>query len=452
MNLIQGGINMRKFFRLGTALLLSTTVLMGVVGCGSSGTTTSQSGDSGEEGVELRVLTRYAGDITAEETTFLSRLEAFEAENPDIKIINESVNDEATFNNKFKTDVATGELANVFLTYGGAAFEEYVTSGLVYDLTEEFANDSSWGDKYITSMLDSWTFEKESQEGVYGVPFAGYATAIYYNEEIFESLGITPPETIEEFESISDQLLAEGYTPMAIGDQDPHRGSHLITNLIMRKEGTALMEGLVDRSITWEDPKIVSILEQLSEWGEKGYLGDNIVTLDAEGAKAMFNNEEAAMHFDGSWFLAQSAESPIQDKIGVMSFPYYADRPEFKNNWHGGASDGLALANSDDPAVMEASLKLFKFLTDIDSYDQLFAKSGGGVFPVTGITTPDEITDLAKEFESIFVDIEDIRNEPGDYDPNPSVRDTIRDGIQGMWAGMSADDTAEIIADVIANE
>lgn len=445
---------MTKFLKIGTALLLATVTMIGAVGCGSSTpkTPSIEDGSPTTSKVKLRVLTRYAGNITAEEKTFIKRLEEFQAQNPDIEIINESVNDETAFNNKFKTDVATGELANIFLSYGGAAFEEYAASGLVYNLDEEFKNDPSWGDKFIPSMLDAWNFESDSATGTYGVPFAGYATALYYNKEIFDNLGIQAPTTISEFESVSDQLLAAGYTPLAIGDKEPHRGAHLITNLIMKKEGFSLMEDLASRKTTWEDPRIVSILEQLKVWGDKGYLGDNIVTLDAEGGKAMFNNQEAAMHFDGSWFLSQAADSPIQDKIGVVPFPYYEDKPDFKNNWHGGASDGLALAHSDDPAIMEASIELFKYLTDIDTYNELFAMSGGGVFPVSGITAPEEISPLSKEFENIFVDISDIRNEPGEYDPNPSVRDTIRDNIQGMWAGMKVEDTAKTIADVIANE
>lgn len=443
-------LNMRKFFKIGTAFLLAAASIIGTAGCGaeSSQRPAPGNGASGDGKVKLRVLTRYAGDITAEEKVFIKRLEEFKTQNPDIEVINESVNDETAFNNKFKTDVATGELPNIFLSYGGAAFEEYATSGLVYNLADAFETDPAWGDKFIPSMLDAWSFES----GVYGVPFAGYATALYYNKEIFNNLGIEVPTTIAEFETVSEILVDNGYTPLAIGDKEPHRGAHLITNLIMKKEGFGLMEELANRTTTWEDQRVVSILEQLKLWGDKGYLGDNIVTLDPEGGKAMFLNEEAAMHFDGSWFLGQVADSQIKDNIGVVPFPYYEDKPELKNNWHGGASDGLAVAHSDDPAIVEASLKLFKYLTDMTTYDELFAMSGGGVFPVSGIKVPDEISPLSKEFESIFVDVGDIKNEPGEYDPNPSVRDTIRDNIQGMWAGMGVEDTAKAIADVIANE
>ena len=156
-------------------LVLAAMTMTSLIGCGGNSSNTTS---KGENVVTIKVLSRYSSDQGADDRVVNGRIEKFMEENPNIKIEHEAIGDEATYNNMFKTSVATGDVPDVLVNYGGTQFKDYVESGLFYDLSKVAAEDSAWSDKYIPSMLDSWKFD--GIEGFYGVPMSSFATGLYY--------------------------------------------------------------------------------------------------------------------------------------------------------------------------------------------------------------------------------------------------------------------------------
>jgi len=98
-------------------MVASATVL---AACGSKDD--SKGGDSGTgKQTEIHILTRFAGS-DPKSKAFQDLLKKFMEKNPDIKVVDESLNDENAFNNKFKTGVATGNMPEIWMNYGGEAF------------------------------------------------------------------------------------------------------------------------------------------------------------------------------------------------------------------------------------------------------------------------------------------------------------------------------------------
>ena len=147
------------------------------------------------------------------------------------------------------------------------------------------------------------------------------------------------------------------------------------------------------------------------------------------------------MHINGSWFMTQISEAENPERFGFIPFPYFEKYPEYKNNWHSGTSEGISISANNGEERLEASIKLLKYLTDADAYNESQKIAKGGIFPVTTMEEIDDITPIAKEFNEVFVDVQDTKLEPGDYAKNPQLREEIRDAIQGMFAGTSVDDT-----------
>ncbi|MBC5627849.1 extracellular solute-binding protein [Clostridium sp. NSJ-6] len=417
-------------------LVLAAITMTSLVGCGNKGSNMSSEGG---DIVTIKVLSRYSSDQGPDDIVFNSRIESFMDENPNIKVEHEAIGDEATYNNMFKTSIATGDAPDIFVNYGGTQFQDYVESGLFYDLSKVAAEDKEWADKYIPTMLDAWKYE--DIEGFYGVPVACFATGVYYNKDLFAQNGLEVPKTIEEFEKVCDAFMSKGITPFALGDKDNFRGAHLLANLILKRENFDYTKSVIDGETKWNDTAMKEVFEVMSSWQKKGYLGDNITTLDATGEQALFLNGETPMHINGSWFMTQISEAENPERFGFIPFPYFEKYPEYKNNWHSGTSEGISISANNGEERLEASIKLLKYLTDADAYNESQKIAKGGIFPVTTMEEIDDITPIAKEFNEVFVDVQDTKLEPGDYAKNPQLREEIRDAIQGMFAGTSVDDT-----------
>ena len=417
-------------------LVLAAITMTSLVGCGNKGSNMSSEGG---DIVTIKVLSRYSSDQGPDDIVFNSRIESFMDENPNIKVEHEAIGDEATYNNMFKTSIATGDAPDIFVNYGGTQFQDYVESGLFYDLSKVAAEDKEWADKYIPTMLDAWKYE--DIEGFYGVPVACFATGVYYNKDLFAQNGIEVPKTIQEFEKVCDAFMSKGITPFALGDKDNFRGAHLLANLILKRENFDYTKSVIDGETKWNDTAMKEVFEVMSSWQKKGYLGDNITTLDATGEQALFLNGETPMHINGSWFMTQISEAENPERFGFIPFPYFEKYPEYKNNWHSGTSEGISISANNGEERLEASIKLLKYLTDADAYNESQKIAKGGIFPVTTMEEIDDITPIAKEFNEVFVDVQDTKLEPGDYAKNPQLREEIRDAIQGMFAGTSVDDT-----------
>lgn len=417
-------------------LVLAAITMTSLVGCGNNGSNMSS---EGEDVVTIKVLSRYSSDQGPDDIVFNSRIENFMDENPNIKVEHEAIGDEATYNNMFKTSIATGDAPDIFVNYGGTQFQDYVESGLFYDLSKVAAEDKEWADKYIPTMLDAWKYE--DIEGFYGVPVACFATGVYYNKDLFSQNGLEVPKTIEEFEKVCDAFMSKGITPFALGDKDNFRGAHLLANLLLKRENFDYTKSVIDGETKWNDTAMKEVFEVMSRWQKKGYLGDNITTLDATGEQALFLNGETPMHINGSWFMTQISEAENPERFGFIPFPYFEKYPEYKNNWHSGTSEGISISANNGEERLEASIKLLKYLTDAEAYNESQKIAKGGIFPVTTMEEIDDITPIAKEFNEVFVDVQDTKLEPGDYAKNPQLREEIRDAIQGMFAGTSVDDT-----------
>ena len=417
-------------------LVLAAITMTSLVGCGNNGSNMSSEGG---DVVTIKVLSRYSSDQGPDDIVFNSRIESFMDENPNIKVEHEAIGDEATYNNMFKTSIATGDAPDIFVNYGGTQFQDYVESGLFYDLSKVAAEDKEWADKYIPTMLDAWKYE--DIEGFYGVPVACFATGVYYNKDLFSQNGLEVPKTIEEFEKVCDAFMSKGITPFALGDKDNFRGAHLLANLLLKRENFDYTKSVIDGETKWNDTAMKEVFEVMSRWQKKGYLGDNITTLDATGEQALFLNGETPMHINGSWFMTQISEAENPERFGFIPFPYFEKYPEYKNNWHSGTSEGISISANNGEERLEASIKLLKYLTDAEAYNESQKIAKGGIFPVTTMEEIDDITPIAKEFNEVFVDVQDTKLEPGDYAKNPQLREEIRDAIQGMFAGTSVDDT-----------
>lgn len=431
----------KRALTLGLASLFAASSLL--AGCGSNdaaqgNTGAKTDGKSGDK-VSIRILTRISG-TDPKSVAFQNLLKQFMEKNPDITVVDESLNDEAAFNNKFKTAVATGSVPEIWMNYGGVAFKDYAKN-IAMDLDPVLKEDKAWADSFLP-LFDTWKYK--DLPGTYGVPNEFYSVAIYYNKELFQKVGAEPPKTIEDFEAVADKFKAIDVVPMAMADKDNFRGGHLLTNLALKKYGFQKTEDLMSGKAKWNDPDMVSLLQTMKNWQDKGIFGKNMVTTDGNAITSMFLGGKSAMMFEGVWAISSIAASPIADKIGVIPFPGYKDKPEFKDNWFGGAG-GYSVSKDVTGAKKDATIKLLKFLTSVDAFKYFLTETKGGVYPVKMDSGSAPVDPVTAEYVKAQSTAKDFKGEIEEYSPIMQLQDKVRNEVQGMFAGNPPQKTADTI-------
>lgn len=394
-----------------------------------------------EEEVTLKIFTRFS-DSSPASVAFRERLQQFMDENPHITVIDESTNDENAFDNKWKTFIAIGDLPDLFQNYGGAVVADYVNNGMFAELDSYFADDPAWKESFL-DLFEIWQFDGKT----YGVPYEFYAVALFYNKELVAGAGAEVPATIEQFMQVSSQLKAQGIVPMAAGLKDVFKGSHLFVSLFVKRFGVEGMKKLGDRTYAYDGPEVMEIFRLMDEMNKNGFLGDSIVGVDYNAEKAMFLNGETAMHYDGSWFISEAESSEIQDKIGVVSMPYFEQSASYKDALMGGAGGGFSLSGFIEGPRKDAAVQLLKFLTSKEHFEYIQKASQGGVYPVKIDANPEWIGPVTVEYSRTVADTKQFT--PETYETEPEVISKWRQAMQGLFAGNSPEAAAKEIMDVV---
>lgn len=444
---------LKRKISMALAVVMSVSMLS-MAGCGSSSnngtdtanssvTTTSASDSTksqSDEKVTIRILTRLSSN-QPNAVAFRDRVKEFGEKNPNITIEDQSIEDEASWNTKFKTGVASGDVPELFQTYGGAAFSEYAKTGVAADLSADLDADKEWSGAFLPVFEN---FQFADVKGTYAVPYEFMAVALFYNKDLFKQIGAEPPKTIEEFEAVSEKFKAAGIVPMALGEKDVWRGGHLIANLIDKKLGAQQNMDLANRTAKYDDADMVEIFKLIDSWAKKGYLGDKPATFDNNAEKAMFHSEKTAMHMNGSWYVPEATASPIADKIGVVPFPYFSDKPDNQNVWMGGAGGAFCISGKADGAKRAATLNLLKYTTSLDAFKYYQKIQKGGIFPVKMDSDSSVVDRLTVEYSGLLKDAQ-FKAEVYSYDALPTMQDKVRNEIQGMFAGEDPAKTAKNI-------
>lgn len=421
-------------------------VSIGLNGCKTSPNTSSGSQNStvSEENITLRLFTSMSDESPASKA-FRDRVALFMEQNKNITVLDESINDEASFNNKWKAAVATGNVPDLFSNYGGAKNKEYARNKVFADISAEVNADTQWRDAFKPTLLNTW--EYSDIPGIYGIPYEFYATALFYNKDLFAQINSEPPKTLDEFKIVSDKFIAKDIIPMAIGEKDFFKGTHLFTLLVLKKFGTQIMQDLASRTVKYDSPEIIDIFTQMNDMNKKGYLGKNIVGVDYNAENALFLNEKTAMHFDGSWFLSEAEGSSIASKIGITGFPYYTDKPANKDTWMGGSGAGISISGAINGNQRAAAIKLLKFVTSAEYFQYLQKTTKGGVYPVDFEASASDIGPVTASYITAISTVKAYSLEPNIYDLVPAVPVQLENSLQGLFAGGTPEKAAKEIAD-----
>lgn len=300
--------------------------------------------------------------------------DAYTAEHPNVTI-NITVMENEAFKAALQTNIQSGDIPDIFQSWGGGALRDQVAAGVVRDITAEAA-------PFIGDLGPAATGLYQVDGKQYGVPFDAGMVGVWYNKDLFTQAGIdAPPATWEELLADVQTLKDAGITPIAVGAGDKWPAHFWYSYLMVRECGAAEMTAIAadnnfSRDCVIEAGKKVADLVALEPFQE-GFLGAGWDAPDGESGTMA--SQGAAMDLMGQWapgaFRAQAgitdASQPLPFEIGWFPFPSVDGGAGGPTDAFGGGN-GFAVGK-DAPAE---AVEFLGFITNADN-QRTWAKNSG---------------------------------------------------------------------------
>ena len=218
------------------------------------------------------------------------------------------------FISRMRANLPTKEAPEFFTWWAGNRVLDLVEKGLVADLTH------LW-DKHQAHYPDSIRHSYTQNGRVYGFPYSVEYWPIWYNKEIFNRLGLSPPQTWEAFIAICETLKANGIPPLLSSLQLSWYATIWFSQLLMG-EDPLFYAGLHDHAAPYRDPRVRHAMEIWKDMLEKEYFTPPSTRMFTNGAH-LWREEAFAMVLCGSWYPSAVLMDQGVDgnHIGVFILP-----------------------------------------------------------------------------------------------------------------------------------
>lgn len=338
--------------RRAAAVALVVALSAGLAGCAPS-----------DDGVVTLDFFQFKGEALDDFTDIIAD---FEAENPDIKVIQNQVADADT---AIRTRLVKNDVPDVITLNGNGGLGQLMRAGVFHDFSGDPLLDRI--NPAVQDILGDIGF---ADGEVNALGYVNNANGVIYNQAIFDEQGIEPPQTWDEFIAVCDQLEAAGITPFygtladswtampsfnALGAY-PAQGDFFDK---MRAEG----ENVGPNSSVSFEKDFTEALEQQAElfsYAQDGYRGRTY-----DDGNAAFANGEVAMLMQGIWAI--NPIKGINPDIEAAIFPYPAAEDPAERTLVSGV-DVTVLIGKDTPHFDEAK-RFVDYLFEADVLEDFAA-------------------------------------------------------------------------------
>ena len=315
---------------------------------------------SAEEARTFKILSMWAEDDNDSGSILKNVTENYKQENPDFNYEIEVVSSD-NLKQKVATLAASNDLPDVFAYDAGTPLIDLMDAGLVVNVGEKL--DALGVADQIDSGAADFLTRLTNTDSLYDLPLGQNIEGFWYNKALFEQAGIeNPPTTWDEMLEDAQKLLDAGIQPFAVGGADLWPATRLLNAYVMRKGGTDFMDQAYAGEKQYTDPALVEAAAMLQDMVDKGYFGVGPTTVDQNTAANMVMNGEAAIIYNGSWYVGQlnsDANAAGPDGIGFFNVPEVSGGQGTVTEYSMNCGTILALSSSKYDETTDGWLKYF---------------------------------------------------------------------------------------------
>ena len=233
--------------------LLAALFALAVAGCGDDD---DDDGNGAAEDVSGSV--DIAGIWTGQEArSFEAVLDGFSEQFPDVDVSYEAAGDEIP--TVLATAVEGGNPPDLAAVAQPGLVADFFDQGALQPL--DFAADAI-EENFTEGAYDFAVFDGQ----IYGFLFkAANKSTVWYNVPLYETAGVEPPETFDDFLANAETLKASGTAAYSIGADVGWPLTDLFENIYLRQAGPEMYDQLAAHEIPWTDQSVKDALETMAQ-------------------------------------------------------------------------------------------------------------------------------------------------------------------------------------------
>ena len=221
----------------------------------------------------------------------------YQEQNPGVQIVNAAVAGGAgvNFKGQLLTKLIGGDPPDTFQLHAGLEVELYTPETYLDNLDDLYASEG-WEQVFPPDLIQMLKY----QDHFWGVPANIHrSNVVWYDKGVFESNGLKPPKTFEEFFAVSEKLKAAGIVPFAIGTNQGWEAGHVFENVLVGTVGAEKYKGLWSGAVPWTDAGVTQALENFKKMMTYANADHSALTWDQAGQ--LLIEGKGAMLLMGDW-------------------------------------------------------------------------------------------------------------------------------------------------------
>ncbi|GAA2042879.1 extracellular solute-binding protein [Agromyces tropicus] len=312
--------------RRAVALVASAGLAVSLAACtGGQQNTASNEPASTEIPTDPVELSLWTVQIGPAQEALQNLIDEYEELHPNVTI-NLEYTESAAFSDTFKLRMSEQDAPDLIECSQGNYMGPLVEAGLIISL-EPYDELYGWSDRIAEGFLGPSRMSDDGRSlgagQLYGLPFAGQLTGLYYNREKVEELGIdTDFETIDEFTAALDTAKEAGETGLMFGNLDGDPGKNVWEQVLSGYEDKQIQREFVQgkEGTDLVTDKAIESVEQYQDWGNQGYFYDGVEGTSRADGYALFTGGEGVFALDGNYVHGTYSEA-MGDNLGFTLFP-----------------------------------------------------------------------------------------------------------------------------------
>ncbi len=295
-----------------------------------------------------------------EERAIKPAIDLWNAENPDVQIVRDSLDDES-YKMKLKTAIAADEAPDLFFTWGGGFSKPFVDAGKVLPLDGVISQGLL--DRAIEGALGYVTYDGN----LYGLPYSQWVGVLYCNQEMFDEYSLKIPETYSELLEAVRVFKGNGIDPIGVGASERWTAMFYHNVLALRTAGAELCNEALAGNADFNGPKFVEAAEKLKELIDAGAFNNGYMGMNFDEFKALFLEGQIPMIYQGDWVAGECEleDSAVKGKIVATHFPAIEGSSASPRDFLGGALDSFMV--SANTKHKEEAVRALEFLCETQS-------------------------------------------------------------------------------------
>jgi raffinose/stachyose/melibiose transport system substrate-binding protein len=210
---------------------------------------------------------------------------------------------------------------DAYFEWSGARLDQRNAEGYAADISGDIESSG------LKDLFTDGAFAGYDSNGALSmIPRARDVTnVLWYNVDMFEKNGVTPPTTWEELNAACAKFVAAKVNCFVQGNKDLWTVGNWGGHIISRVTGEALYAETLQKNKPMNSPEFVKGLTVLADLAKAGYVNESVNSIADNEAASQFFQGKAAFHPIGSWLIGtQQGEAP-DFKMDFINLPAISD-------------------------------------------------------------------------------------------------------------------------------